>query len=294
MLKNIINHLPYFSCVGKNLSFSLAAQELFVSQSAISYQIKSLEEKLGFTLFLRGQGSKVELSYRGEQLYQEYALLERNFNQVLSDTQLNESRSTLEITTPIDFGVKLLTPILSSFETDNLFINLDLNDEIVAFKKSRFDFSIRNNTDEVNLEYLDLIDVKNIILCSQNYAKKHDFYSMDNLNENHRLIVRNASKSKTWENLFKSKSEKFITHQNKQIINNSFGILQAVNADAGIAILPEYFIDNTNRNNLHLLETPIISTTFYLAYQPSYISKKWASKIKKKIIAEFKLRLLTV
>jgi hypothetical protein len=42
------------------------------------------------------------------------------------------------------------------------------------------------------------------------------------------------------------------------------------------------FIDHTNNNNLHLLETPIISAKFYLAYQASCISKQWQAKLIKK------------
>jgi len=140
MLKRLSNHLPYFSAVARNLSFSNAANELAVSQPSISYQIKCLEDKLGFQLFVRGQGSKVELTQKGNKLFQEYVILERNFNQVVLDTQVNQSRTTLAITAPVDFGVKLLAPMLSELEMDKLIINLDLTDKVVDFKKSEFGF----------------------------------------------------------------------------------------------------------------------------------------------------------
>ena len=45
--------LPVFEAVARLNSFSLAADELAVSQSAVSHQIKGLEERLGQPLFRR-------------------------------------------------------------------------------------------------------------------------------------------------------------------------------------------------------------------------------------------------
>ncbi len=283
MLKNIASHLPYFSSVAKNLSFSVAAAELSISQSAISYQIKSLETKLGVKLFIRGKGSKVALSCKGNKLYLEYALLERNFNQVLRDSLLHHDSTVINITAPIDFGVKRLTPLLSSFETDGLRINLDLSDDIVELKKGQFDFSIRNNTDEPELEYLPLVAVKNHLFCSKDYADKHNLYVFKDLTDTHRLIVRNAVKSRSWDSLFERYNKSFQAHENKQVINNSFAIQQALLADAGIGILSDYFIEQLPSKKLHIFADPISSTQLYLAYQPSYIANRWAALIKNKI-----------
>ncbi len=59
-----------FESVARNLSFSLAAEELNVTQSAISHQIRLLEEYLGEVLFIR-QGRKLSLSQIGESYLEE-------------------------------------------------------------------------------------------------------------------------------------------------------------------------------------------------------------------------------
>lgn len=293
MLKNLANHLPYFSCVAKHLSFSHAATELAVSQSAISYQIKCLEDKLGFKLFVRGQGSKVEFSHKGEKLYQEYIVLERNFNQVLSDTQLNKNRTNLNIAAPVDIGVKLLIPALSQFSPDKLIINFDLNDELVNLKKSNFDFSIRNNTNEHELEYVPLVSIKNQLICSQDYALKHNLSSFQDITPETHLITRNAEKSKSWQALFNQHNLDFHQHENVQSINNVFGIYQGIIGNNGLGILPEYFVSDANQTNLFIFDEKIIETHFYLAFQPSYIANKWATIIKTKIVNYFKFQKLT-
>lgn len=287
MLRHLANHLPYFSAVAKHLSFSTAASEMAISQPSISYQIKCLEQKLGFQLFIRGYGSKVELTNKGSQLFQEYVILERNFNQVIFDTQVSQSRATLEMTVPVDLGVKVITPMLAQLEKGQWVINLDLTDEVVDFKKSKFDFSIRNNTIESGLEYLPLMAVKNILVCSDQYASINQIATFDEISEQHRIIVRHAAKSNTWETLFLKYDKCFQEHTNKQVINNSFAIYQAVIGHGGVGVLPEYFVDQTNCQALYVFKESLSTTHYYLAYQPSYIANKWAVLIKDNIINNF-------
>lgn len=293
MLKRLGNHLPYFSAVAKNMSFSKAATELAVSQSAISYQIKCLEDKLGFKLFLRGQGSKVSLSDKGRTIYQQYLVFERSFNQVISDTQLNPDRTKLEITAPVDLGVKLLIPALSQLQPGDLIVNFDLTDKLINFKQSGFDFSVRNETEETDLEYLPLIAVKNVLMCSKRFAQENGVSTFSQINDQHRIIVRNSQKSNTWEKLFATHGRRFQQHQNKQVITNSFGIHRAIMESSGIGILSEYFIDVVNYDELYLFKETISETQFYLAFQSSYIAAKWAEVIRDKIIHDFENRRLS-
>ncbi|GIS85428.1 MAG: hypothetical protein CM1200mP16_17280 [Nitrospina sp.] len=48
-----LNFLQTFETVARHLSFTLAAKELFITQAAVSHQIKVLEDYLGVKLFLR-------------------------------------------------------------------------------------------------------------------------------------------------------------------------------------------------------------------------------------------------
>ncbi len=72
-----------------------------------------------------------------------------------------------------------------------------------------------------------------------------------------------------------------------QVINNSFGLYQAIISNAGIGILPEYFVDKTNNNGLYIFDESVSETPYYLAYQPTYVAKKWATLIKTHITKNF-------
>lgn len=63
-----MNKLIYFISVADNLNFTKAAKECYLAQSAISQQINSLEQELGFQLFTR-TSKNVELTEAGKVFY---------------------------------------------------------------------------------------------------------------------------------------------------------------------------------------------------------------------------------
>lgn len=284
MFRQLSAHLPFFVAVSKHLSFSKAAQELSLSQSAISYQIRTLEEKLGFKLFIRGQGSKVTLSEKGKLIYLEYSHMEKQFNQLLSDIQIHRSKSSIKITAPVDFGAKILTALIPKLERNGLLIDLDLSDHHVELKNSKFDLAIRDNNNEAGLEYIELSNQKNVLVCSPNFAKQHTLTSHQNINEHHKIIVRNKEVSRTWNEFLRSKNQNFTERGNKQVIASSFGILEATIAGVGLAILPKYFVQSAIENNVLIeIYTPVEllpKTTFFIAFQPSTVASRWSLMLK--------------
>ncbi|MBC7209783.1 MAG: LysR family transcriptional regulator, partial [Pseudomonas sp.] len=59
--------LHVFSCAARHLSFTRCAEELHITPGAVSQQMRQLEERLGFRLFLR-RARGVELSAEGQRL----------------------------------------------------------------------------------------------------------------------------------------------------------------------------------------------------------------------------------
>ena len=62
-----LKQLVYFLAVAKHLNFSRAAEELYVSQPALSYQIAELERELGTELFVRNRRA-ITLTLAGKRL----------------------------------------------------------------------------------------------------------------------------------------------------------------------------------------------------------------------------------
>ncbi|SHE50235.1 DNA-binding transcriptional regulator, LysR family [Desulfofundulus australicus DSM 11792] len=79
-----LKQLEAFLRVAELQSFTKAAKHLYMSQPAISFQIRSLEESLGTTLFYRGD-KKVELTEAGRLLYPEAQQILRHFQKIKSE-----------------------------------------------------------------------------------------------------------------------------------------------------------------------------------------------------------------
>src|SRR4051812_48346446 len=105
--------LKGFEAAARNLSFTKAAGELFVTQSAISRQIKALEDQLGLQLFRR-RHRELRLTEAGQTLYKAAAEALR----VLRDAavRLGAGRGgMITVTTTIAFASLWLVPRLAEF-----------------------------------------------------------------------------------------------------------------------------------------------------------------------------------
>lgn len=76
--------IRYFQSVVRNNSFSEAAEECHISQSAISQQIKALEQELGFSLLER-HNRKFVLTPAGEHFYKKSLILIADYEQMCSE-----------------------------------------------------------------------------------------------------------------------------------------------------------------------------------------------------------------
>src|ERR1700760_4112829 len=91
-----LNLLRGFDAAARHLSFTKAADELNVTQGAISRQVKELEVYLGQALFVR-QTRRVELTEAGRNLSQATNALLDELEQVTGSLEVGETRKTLTV-----------------------------------------------------------------------------------------------------------------------------------------------------------------------------------------------------
>lgn len=106
-----------FEAASRHLSFTKAGDELGMTQAAVSYQIKLLEERLGFQLFTR-MARKIELTDHGAQLaarvVDAFSALRSAFEDV---TELNAAQ--LVVSSNTTFAVNWLASRLFQFQMQN-------------------------------------------------------------------------------------------------------------------------------------------------------------------------------
>lgn len=132
-------------CVAARLSsFRLAAEELFVTGSAVSHQIKNLEDELGERLFER-QGRNLILTPHGQALFQELNPLLQQIDELAQRWQDRTTRRPLRVSAQPFFASELLVPRLKHFAQKNAGIDIQLesSDETPHKHPPGADVSIR-------------------------------------------------------------------------------------------------------------------------------------------------------
>ncbi|MEM1188672.1 MAG: transcriptional regulator GcvA [Pseudomonadota bacterium] len=113
-----LNALRAFEAAARHMSFKDAAEELNVSQSAVSHQVKALEDTLGFPLFTRGVRS-IELTRRGR-LY--FPVVRSAFDALAEGTDLllsRQSAQSLTLQVYATFTIRWLLPRLARFHAEH-------------------------------------------------------------------------------------------------------------------------------------------------------------------------------
>jgi LysR family glycine cleavage system transcriptional activator len=110
-----LGNLRAFEAVARRLSFSDAAEELFVTQSAISRQIKGLEDELGAPLFVRGT-RHVELTQDGTLLLRNVEPFLARLDAGVRQIRENRSRRRVNVTTFASFASLWLLPRIEAFQ----------------------------------------------------------------------------------------------------------------------------------------------------------------------------------
>ena len=137
-----------FEAAARLGSFTKAAAELGMTQAAVSYQIKVLEERAVTALFLR-RPRQVELTDAGRRfaprISEAFSIMAEAYASVRGNAQ-----DTLNITTLLTFATNWLARHLVTFQiaNPNIAIRVDTGNEIVDFAREEFDVGIRSGRGE--------------------------------------------------------------------------------------------------------------------------------------------------
>ena len=136
--------LRTFCVAARHSSFRIAAESLFVTPSAVSHQIKGLEEELGISLFDRGSRS-LSLTDAGKALFDQVDPLITQINQVTARFKQRKTRHTLRVSVQPFFASELFVPRLGEFIEQHPEIDMviDTTDENPEKHPATADVSIR-------------------------------------------------------------------------------------------------------------------------------------------------------
>lgn len=260
--------LRAFEASARLLSFTAAAQELNLTQSAVSRQVKALEELLGGELFVRDRQT-VRLTAAGEI----YAHEVRQALQRLASASLgfraNPGEGSLRLAVLPTFGARWLAPRLPAFLAAHpgVSINLLTRPVPVDFRTEPIDAAIHFGMPDWPGAELDLLMPETVVpACSPAFKKHHP---IDGPADLLRLpLLHLASRPDAWERWFTEHGVVF-EQVRGMLVDQFLMAAQAAVAGLGVALLPTFLCEQELARGelVQALDAPLQSSgSYYLAW----------------------------
>jgi len=139
-----LNQLRAFEAAARHLSFKDAASELFVTQAAISHQIKALEQDIGHQLFMR-QGREVSLTEEARRFAADITPALDQIAEATATLKSTGIAGTLKISMVGFYADRVIRPHLAEFKAlyPELKLDFSYTKDIVDFNNSDFHAALR-------------------------------------------------------------------------------------------------------------------------------------------------------
>ena len=236
--------LRIFHAVADKGSLTHAGDILHLSQSAVSRQIRALEESLSVTLFHRHARGLI-LTEQGELLFDATQQMARRLDAAAARIRDSEDEvfGELRVTTTTGFGTLWLAPRLASLyaKYPSLKIDLMLEERVLDLPMREADVAIRmKEPAQADLIRKRLMQIRMRLYATQDYLAEHGTpKTMDDFTQ-HRLICQHAGTAQVAAGSLLV--AELMSHDipSTLTVNNYFGVLQAVLNNLGIGVLPDY------------------------------------------------------
>ncbi|MFZ5961467.1 LysR family transcriptional regulator [Thalassococcus sp. BH17M4-6] len=262
--------LRIFHAVADAGSLTHAGDTLHLSQSAVSRQIRALEESLNTTLFHRHARGLI-LTEQGELLFDATSSMLKRIDAATARIRDSEEEvfGELRVTTTTGFGSLWLAPRLPKLyeKYPDLNIDLMLEERVLDLPMREADVAIRmKEPSQADLIRKRLMHIRMRLYASPDYLAQNGApESVDEMYQ-HRLICQNTRSAQVHAGM--SLVQELMTHDigSTLTVNNYFGVLQAVISNLGIGVLPDYIIEDFPSVVRVLPDVESVEVPVFLAY----------------------------
>lgn len=287
------HHLFVFEVCGRLLSFTRAAQELGVSQPAVSLAIRQLEESIGQTLFHRGH-RQISLSNEGEHLYTDVSIgLGRIFKTAM---EINRKRPPALVTLSVStaFANYWMMPRLSRLHNEHPTIDLRLQvvDKDSDLEHENVSLGIRRGRGGWKGYQSTCIAREEIIpIASASYIHLHGQPdSVETLAQHQFIHLEEPFRPRPkWRDWFAAFGYDYIDNGEGLRLNDYALVIQAAMAGEGIAIGWRHVVDSLIESGLLVQVLPeswVSGEEFHLIWSSKTTLSSYAEQVRDWIINE--------
>ena len=266
-----LNALKMFEASARNLSFSGASEELFVTPSAVSHQVKTLENFLGVELFHRSN-RKVTLTPQGEQYL---ASVKHAFDEIEMATQrlsATQGASVVQISVAPNFLIRWLMPRMSRFRALFPDVELQINASmgLLDFNRTSTDMAVyygNGEWDDIEVEFLRKVML--VPVCGPGLLQTGPPLEKPSDLANHTLIYV-SKRTWEWDNWLKKAGVEFITPKGSMQLSSSQLTTAAAQENLGVALTDQTLISREIESGKLVVPFDIPLDTkkaFYLVYR---------------------------
>ncbi len=236
--------LRIFHAVADAGSLTHAGDQLHLSQSAVSRQIRALEESLNATLFHRHARGLI-LTEQGELLFDATRAMVKRLDAATARIRDSEEEvfGELRVTTTIGFGTLWLAPRLPKLFKiyPDLNIDLMLEERVLDLPMREADVAIRmKEPSQADLIRKRLMMINMCLFATRKYLDERGTpEAMEDLSQ-HRILCQNPRSAQVGAGA--TLVSELMTYDIPSLltVNNYYGVLQGVLNNLGIGVLPDY------------------------------------------------------
>ncbi|KFX69371.1 LysR family transcriptional regulator [Pseudomonas taeanensis MS-3] len=237
--------LQCFEAVARHLSFTRAAEELFLTQSAVSKQVAQLEEMLQHLLFRRIR-RRLQLTPAG-------SLYLTEVNKILKQVEMSThyilsyggETEVLKVATQPTFGARWLIPHLKGFGAANPNIHLDIRNELEPFDllQARADvvFFFGQGT-WPGAECIELFGEQMVPVCAPDILPATPLDSALQLSD--RVLLQCASRPAAWHEWFEGLGLQTERSYHGPRFETFYMCIRAAQSGCGVALVPRFLVED--------------------------------------------------
>ncbi len=240
--------LRIFHAVAERGSLTHAGDVLHLSQSAVSRQIRALEESLSVTLFHRHARGLI-LTEQGELLFEATQQMVKRLDATAARIRDSEDEvlGELRVTTTTGFGTLWLAPRLARLyaKYPALKIDLMLEERVLDLPMREADVAIRmKEPSQADLIRKRLMNIQMRLYATPEYLAAHGMPEVLEDLSAHRLISQHAGTPQVAAGAILVQDLMAHDIPSTLTVNNYFGVLQAVLNHLGVGVLPDYLTED--------------------------------------------------
>lgn len=231
-----------FEAAARSESFTAAAAELNLTQSAVSRQVRALEDMLGCALFLR-ERQTVKLTAAGDAYAAEIREALRRIGTATLGLRANPAGGSLSLAILPTFGTRWLAPRLPGFLNDNPGITVNLTTRLAPFdfQFDQVDAAIHFGQADWSGAEMELLMGEMVVpACSAGLRERLGIRtSQDLVNA---PLLHLVLRPDAWERWFAA-MDMTVGHVSGMLIDQFATAAQSAAAGMGVALLPKFLIE---------------------------------------------------